>query len=314
MISFGPVPSRRLGKSLGINNIISPKTCSYGCVYCQVGKTMKKSIKREAFFKPEIIFEKVRQHLCQLSKENQPDYLTFVSNGEPILDLNLGKSISLLKKLGVPVAVITNASLLFDESVREDLFKADWISLKMDAADKDTWQKVNRPDPELDFKKHLDNVSLFSSLYKGMLCTETMIIKGLNDSVEIFSKLAELIKTVNPYRAYLAIPIRPPSVKTAIPPETEIMNLARQIFNKSGIKTEFLTGFEGNETGFTGNIYEDILNITAVHPLREDSLTNLLKHDDADYEVVKSLIKQRLIQVTVYNGKKFYLREYHLQI
>jgi len=173
MISFGPVSSRRLGKSLGINNIISPKTCSYCCVYCQVGKTMKKDIKRETFFKPEVIFEKVRQHLGQLSKENRPDYLTFVSNGEPSLDLNLGKSILLLKKLGFPVAVITNASLLFDESVREDLFTADWVSLKMDAADNDTWQKINRPDIKLGFGKHIENINLFSSLYKGLLCTET---------------------------------------------------------------------------------------------------------------------------------------------
>ena len=117
MISFGPVPSRRLGKSLGINNIISPKTCSYGCVYCQVGKTMKKSITREVFFQPELIFEKVRQHLDQLSKENYPDYLTFVSNGEPTIDLNLGKSILLLKEPGFPVAVITNASLLFEKII-----------------------------------------------------------------------------------------------------------------------------------------------------------------------------------------------------
>ena len=314
MISFGPVPSRRLGKSLGINNIISPKTCSYGCVYCQVGKTLKKGIKRETFFKPEVIFEKVRQHLEQLNKESQPDYLTFVSNGEPTLDINLGKSIILLKKLGFPVAVITNASLLFEESVREDLFTADWVSLKMDSADNDTWQKVNRPDPRLDFKLHLENMYLFSSLYKGLICTETMIIEGLNDSTENFSNLAEFIKDINLSKAYLAIPIRPPSEKTATPPDTEIMNLAWQIFNKSGIKTEFLTGFEGNETGFTGNIYEDILNITAVHPLREDSMINLLKHDNADYEVVKSLIKQRLVTVKVYNGKKFYLREYHLQI
>jgi wyosine [tRNA(Phe)-imidazoG37] synthetase (radical SAM superfamily) len=314
MISFGPIPSRRLGKSLGINNIISPKTCSYGCVYCQVGKTMKKGIKREAFFKPEVIFEKVRQHLGQLNKKNQPDYLTFVSNGEPTLDMNLGKSILLLKKLGFPVAVITNASLLFDVSVREDLFKADWVSLKMDVADKDTWQKINHPAPELDFKKHLENINLFSSLFKGLLCTETMIIKGINDSVENFSNLAELIKNFNPCKAYLAIPIRPPSVKTAIPPDTEIMNLAWQIFNKSGIKPEFLTGFEGNETGFTGNIYEDILNITAVHPLREDSLIRLLRNDNADYNVVKSLIKQRLIRKTLYNGYKYYIREYHLNI
>ncbi len=312
MISFGPIPSRRLGKSLGINNIISPKNCSYGCVYCQVGKTMKKGIKRESFFEPELIFEKVRQHLERLGKKNQPDYFTFVSNGEPALDLNLGKSILLLKKLGFPVAVITNASLLFDESVREDLYKADWVSLKVDAADNDTWQKVNQPDPKLDFKKHLENIKLFSSRYKGLLCTETMIIKGLNDSAVNFSNLAEFIKTINLFKAYLAIPIRPPSVKTAIPPETETINLAWQIFNKSGILTEFLTGFEGNETGFTGNIYEDILNITAVHPLRQDSLIKLLQNDDADFTIVNSLIKQRLIRSTIYNGNKYYLREYHL--
>lgn len=314
MISFGPVPSRRLGKSLGINNIVAPKTCSFDCVYCQVGKTMKKSITREVFSQPEVIFEKVRQHLEQLSNENYPDYLTFVSNGEPTLDINLGKAIKLLKRLGIPIAVITNASLLFDESVRENLFQADWVSLKMDAGDYDTWQKVNRPAHVLYFEKHLENIDLFNSRYKGLLCTETMIIEGLNDSVENFSNLAVLIKKLNPGKAYLAIPIRPPAVESAIPTDAETLNLAWQIFDKSGIKTEFLTGFEGNVTGFTGNIYEDILNITAVHPLREDSLINLLKHDNADYEVVKSLIKQRLIRATVYNGKKFYLREYHLQI
>ncbi len=314
MISFGPVPSRRLGKSLGINNIVSPKTCCYGCVYCQVGKTIKKSNKRETFFSPETIFEKVRQHLKKLNKENLPDYLTFVSNGEPTLDQNLGNSIFLLKELGFPVAVITNGSLLFYESVREDLLHADWVSIKMDAGDVNTWQKVNQPAPGLNFEIHLENINLFSSIYKGTLCTETMIIKELNDSVENFSSLAELIRTINPHKAYMAIPIRPPALKTAILPDTEIMNFAWQIFKKSGIETEFLTGFEGVETGFTGNIYEDILNITAVHPLREDTLDNLLRHDDANYEVVKSLIKQRLIQVTNYNGKKFYLRVNHQQI
>jgi wyosine [tRNA(Phe)-imidazoG37] synthetase (radical SAM superfamily) len=314
MISFGPVPSRRLGKSLGINNIISPKTCSYGCVYCQVWKTMKKGIKREAFFKPEVIFEKVRQHLEQLNKENQPDYLTFVSNGEPTLDLNLGKSILLLKELGFPVAVITNASLLFYESVREDLFKADWVSLKMDAGDNETWQKVNRPAPELDFDETIESINLFANEYKGILCTETMLVDGINDTVDNITNVSALIKRLNPGTAYLAIPTRPPSEESVNHPDSEKLNMAWQIFNNNHINIEFLTGFEGTGTGFTGNIYEDILNITAVHPLREDSLTNLLKHDNADYEVVKSLIKQRLIQVTVYNGKKFYLREYHLQI
>ncbi len=312
MISFGPVPSRRLGKSLGINNITSPKTCSYGCVYCQVGKTMKKSIKRETFFQSEVILEKVRQHLEQLSKENYPDYLTFVSNGEPTLDLNLGKSILLLKELGFPVAVITNASLLFEESVRDDLHLADWVSLKMDAGDNDTWQEVNRPASGLDFNRIIEGINLFSNEYNGILCTETMLIDGVNDNLNNLTNLSGLIKKVNPGKAYLAIPTRPPSDESVNPPDSNKLNIAWQIFNNNHITTEFLTGFEGSDTGFTGNIYDDILNITAVHPLRQDSLIKLLRNDNAEFRVVKSLIKQRLIRSTIYNGHKYYLREYHI--
>ena len=198
MISFGPVPSRRLGKSLGINNIISPKVCSYGCIYCQVGKTTRKSIKRETFFKPETIYENVEKHIKQLSKDNYPDYLTFVSNGEPTLDINLGKAIELLKSLEIPIAVITNASLLFNKQVRDDLHLADWVSLKMDAGDNDTWQKINRPAPGLDFDKTIESINLFADEYKGILCTETMLIDGINDTVENITNVSELIKRINP--------------------------------------------------------------------------------------------------------------------
>lgn len=314
MISFGPVPSRRLGKSLGINNIISPKTCSYGCVYCQVGRTIKKSIKRETFSQPEVIFEKVEEHLKRLGKENYPDYLTFVSNGEPTLDINLGKSIMLLKQFGLPVAVITNASLLFNESVREDLFQADWVSLKMDAGDNNTWQKVNRPVHGLDFEKLTESKNLFASEFKGILCTETMLVDGVNDFSDNFINVAQQVKNLNPVKAYLSIPTRPPAGFSVKAPDPEKLNQAWQIFSNMNINTEFLTGFEGTNTGFTGNIYEDILNITSVHPLREDSMIKLLGNNNACFEVVESLIRQRLIKVSAYEGKKFYLREYHLCI
>jgi len=314
MISFGPVPSRRLGMSLGINNIVTPKTCSYSCVYCQVGKTRVKSIRRETFYTPEVIFEKITQHLSHLAKENYPDYLTFVSNGEPTLDKNLGKSITLLKSIGIPVAVISNASMLFDESVRDDLSMADWVSLKMDASDSITWKKVNKPSPGLNFEKHIKGIYLFAAKYKKILNTETMIIKGLNDNSENFSALAKMIIKINPFKAYLSIPTRPPAEKTVKPPDVETVNLAWQIFNSMNIKTELLTGFEGTNTGYTGNIYEDILNITAVHPLREDSLAELLEKDNADQHVIDSLIKQKLIRSVLYKGNKFFVREYHLNI
>jgi wyosine [tRNA(Phe)-imidazoG37] synthetase (radical SAM superfamily) len=314
MISFGPVPSRRLGRSLGINNIVAPKICSYSCVYCQVGKTRKQSIDRQEYFKPEVIYKEVSKHLRQINPATYPDYLTFVSNGEPTLDINLGKSIKLLAGFGIPIAVITNASMLFLKSVREDLHFANWVSLKIDAGDHNTWQNVNRPSPGLTFERNIENINLFASEYNGKLCTETMLIEGLNDSIGNITNVSELIKRIEPEKAYLAIPIRPPTEKTIRPPDPEKLNMAWHIFNNKHLDTELLTGFEGVGTGFTGNIYEDILNIAAVHPLREDSLQNLLRNDNADSQVVKSLINQRLIRVIKYNGHKYYLREYHHNI
>jgi wyosine [tRNA(Phe)-imidazoG37] synthetase (radical SAM superfamily) len=143
MISFGPIPSRRLGKSLGINNIFSPKVCTYGCVYCQVGKTKKYSVERQTFFEVDVIFNDISQHLKKLGKNDFPDYLTFVSNGEPTLDINLGEIINKLKIWQIPIAVITNASLLSDENVVNNLMLADWVSVKIDASDNETWQKID---------------------------------------------------------------------------------------------------------------------------------------------------------------------------
>ena len=313
MISFGPVPSRRLGKSLGINNIVSPKVCSYNCIYCQVGKTIRKSCSRKLFFEPALIYENTARHLESLSQENYPDYLTFVSNGEPVLDINLGRSIMLLKKLGIPVAVITNASLLSSGKVRDDLSKADWVSLKTDAADNKVWQRINRPSRKLDFTTHIESIFQFASDYKGRLHTETMLVRGVNDSAENISGLAAVIKNISPLTAYLAIPIRPPAVSGVKVPDIDRLNFAWQHFTQQNLKAEFLTGFEGTETGYTGNIYEDILNITAVHPLREDSLMRLLEKDKAGYHVVESLINQKLIKSVLYEGKRFFIREYHYE-
>ena len=133
MFAFGPVPSRRLGRSLGINNI-PPKTCSYSCVYCQLGRTSQLIANRQAFYKPKEIFKEVRRKVDEaISRNEKIDYLTFVPDGEPTLDINLGEEISLLRQIGIPIAVLTNASLLWREDVREDLLKADLVSLKVDS-------------------------------------------------------------------------------------------------------------------------------------------------------------------------------------
>jgi len=312
MISFGPIPSRRLGKSLGINNILSPKKCSYGCVYCQVGKTKLHTIERQYFFEPSYILHEVSEHLGKLKSSEIPDYLTFVANGEPTLDVNLGETILLLKTLNLPIAVITNASLLYEPTVVNNLMLADWVSLKIDAPDTQTWQLVNQPFKSLNFETHITSILKFAEHFKGILCTETMLVQGLNDSETQIANLAEIVKQVNAFKSYLSIPTRPPAFSSISAPAIEKINYAWQIYTNQGINTELLIGFEGTNTGHTGNAYDDILNILAVHPLREDTVNELLKKDNADFSVIESLLKQQLIKQIPYNNYKFYFRNYFI--
>ena len=312
MIAFGPISSRRLGKSLGINNIISHKVCSYSCVYCQIGNTSNKSMIRQSFNEPEKLVDEIECHLKKLSREHTPDYLTFVANGEPTLDANLGKEIRLLKKFGIPIAVITNSSLIQHKHVQEDLMQSDWVSVKVDTVDETVWKRINRPLKWIDFRKILKGLKSFTSLYKGQLHTETMLIEGYNDQVVQMDQTAFFISHLKPAKAYLSIPTRPPALKEIEPVTEEKLTEAWKIFQKAGLKTELLSGFEGTDTGTTGNAIEDILNISAVHPLREDTIEKILKQENADNSIIDSLIVQGLITGVKHDGKTYYVRCSHL--
>jgi len=198
MIAFGPVPSRRLGKSIGINNI-PPKICTYSCVYCQLGRTIKLQIERKPFYNPETILKAVKEKI-QKAKENKEriDYLTFVPDGEPTLDIHIGREIDLLRELGYKIAVITNGSLIGDSDVQKSLAKADWVSLKVDAVDEETWHKVDRGHRKLKFQEILDGMRKFSKLFQGDLTTETMLIQGINDQPEKIEKDADFIAQLSP--------------------------------------------------------------------------------------------------------------------
>ncbi len=312
MISFGPIPSRRLGKSLGINNIPSQKVCSYSCVYCQVGITKKFSITREPFYSPDIIFKEVKAHLAKLKDTDKPDYLTFVANGEPTLDINLGESIVKLKEFNIPIAVITNASLLNLQHVRDDLKLADWVSIKVDANNELAWKTINRPINCLDFNKHVKSLLEFSSEYKGKLVTETMLVEGINDNAEVLHQTSDLIKQINPSIAYISVPTRPPAISKIKAPTEPVITEAYQIFSTKGLTVELLLGFEGVNTGYTGNAIEDIINICTVHPIREDTMMELLAKDKAGLSVLESLLNDKLIKKVSYKSADFYIRQFHV--
>ncbi len=195
---YGPVPSRRLGKSLGINNIPA-KVCSYSCIYCQVGKTTRMEKDRRSYYEPDIIFRDV-QTKVQKAREaaEQVDYLTFVPDGEPTLDVNLGKEITLLKKLEIPVGIIANGSLLWREDVREEIALADWVSVKIDAVRETIWRQINRPHKAMGLSRVLDGIRTFSQRYAGKLVTETMLVGGINDQEECITEVAEFIHALHP--------------------------------------------------------------------------------------------------------------------
>lgn len=312
-ITFGPVPSRRLGKSLGINNI-PPKMCSYSCVYCQLGKNSNIIVKRQSFYRPEHILRQVKRKVNKVTSRNERiDYLTFVPDGEPTLDTNIGNEISLLKNLGFPIAVITNASLLWQEETREDLLAADLVSFKMDAVSEKLWKRVNRPHKDLKLDIILDGIREFAETFNGTLISETMLIDAVNYESE-FTRMADFLASLDKLdKVYVAIPTRPPTEKWVKPATEKVVNVAFQTFAKrlGSDKVEYLIGYEGDAFAATENVEQDLLSITAVHPMREEAVSGFLKKANADWKVVERLLKENKLIEVEYEGKKYYMRKLH---
>lgn len=309
-IVFGPVPSRRLGRSLGINNI-PPKVCSYSCVYCQLGRTTNLSVERRRFYDPSKIIEEVKERIKHLRESGEKiDYITFVPDGEPTLDINLHEEIKELKKLGIKLAILTNSSLIWMEDVRKDLRMFDLVSLKIDAVDPNIWKRINRPHPEISLEKVMHGILDFSDEFKGKLLTETMLIRRYNDQRDHIEKLADFIEEIKPSKAYISIPTRPPAEKGIKGSIEENLNLAYQVFLEKGINVELLTGFEGDRFSILQDIEGDILSITSVHPLREDVLLKLLARSGKSQEIIDKLIRDKKLKRVRYRGKNFFIRRF----
>ena len=308
MIAFGPVPSRRLGHSLGINNI-PPKICTYSCVYCQLGRTKKMQVESRMFYNPQKILRNVLDKVKKVKETGDPiDYLTFVPDGEPTLDINLASEIDLLKSLGIKIAVITNGSLIWRHDVRETLMKADWVSLKIDSAQEEIWRRINRPYGTLKLSLIQQGMFKFARTYRGKLVTETMLVRTVNDSKDSLSNIADLLARLRPDRAYLSIPTRPPAEKWVQPPPEEIINQAYHILHERIDQVEYLIGYEGNDFAFTDNAEEDLLSITAVHPMRKEAVSDFLTRAGADWSVIQRLIDRDELIEMKYKGRKFYMR------
>lgn len=310
-LTFGPVPSRRLGRSLGINNVPA-KTCSYSCVYCQIGQTTNMSCGRRVFYNPEIIVTEVKRRISRAKMRSETiDYLTFVPDGEPTLDVNLGDEIGLLKQTGIQVAVLSNASLIWQKDVRRALQKSDFVSLKIDAVSETIWRRINRPHKDLKLELILKGIATFANKFKGILTSETMLIDKMFYGDE-FERIAEFLGNLKKLdRAYIAVPTRPPVESWVEPAQEEKLNKAFQAFSDTlGFdRVEYLLGYEGDSFAFMGRVEEDLLSIMAVHPMRKEAIDDFLKKAKADWSTIEKLVDQGMLIQLEYGGNSYYMRK-----
>lgn len=308
MIVFGPVPSRRLGRSLGINNI-PPKHCTYSCIYCQLDRTGKRSVDRQTFWQPDEILAAVQAQVTAARDHGEAiDYLTFVADGEPTLDLNLGQTIAALRPLGLPIAVISNGSLVTRDDVQAELALADWVSLKVDAVSEKTWRRIDRPAAGLDLATIVAGMRSFARSFTGDLATETMLLADINDSDAELQATASLVGELAPAHAYLSVPTRPPAEHWVQPADEAAIARAYEVFSQHVEQVELLLGYEGDAFAATGNARADLLSITAVHPMREGAVERLLDRDGASWDLVADLLHQGQLVSIGYGGHRYYVR------
>ena len=310
MIAFGPVPSRRLGYSLGINHVPA-KHCTYSCVYCQVGRTTHMDLERQEFFPIDQILADVERKIAECGQVGKEiEYLTLVPDGEPTLDINLGKLIEALKQFEIPIAVISNASLIDRPDVQEDLLQADWVSLKVDSVDENTWRKIDRPHHQLSLPHILEGILTFQKKYRGKLVTESMLVAGLNDSEKTTHQLCNFLLELQPLKSYLSIPTRPPAEPGITPPFPDSL---QQIIKICSAQIPFMDLLFETEVGAfisTGDLAEDILSITAVHPLREEALRTMVSMAGGTWSVVEELIAAKEISSINYRNERYFLRHF----
>lgn len=306
-VVFGPVPSRRLGRSMGINNIPS-KHCSYGCVYCQVGRTTSMSVTRREFYDPDSILGDLRKRLHEVRADGGVvDYVTVVPDGEPTLDINLGRLLEGIDSLGVPSAVISNSSLIPDPAVRKELGRASWVSLKADSVRTDVWKAVDRPHGRLRLNEVLEGVLAFSREYSGELVTETMLVEGMNTGTRDLEALAGFLAEVGPETACLSVPSRPPAEQGIRPPSTGTLNRAYQILASRLENVEFLTGYEGEDFSRSGETVSGLLSILAVHPMRESAVVRYLSDREDPEARLGELLRRGLVRRELHLGEAYYL-------
>ncbi len=299
---YGPVPSRRLGFSLGVD-ILPDKTCSLDCVYCQLGSAGRTTSRRRAYFSVRDVLAQVREALAACPGV---DYITFSGSGEPTLNRNMGPLIRGIKRMTrVPVAVLTNGTLLTRRDVRAELRQADVVVPSLDAATAALFRKVNRPHPSLNAAKVIEGLARFRREFQGRLWLEVMLVKGVNDSPAHIRALKKAIAAIGPDRVHLNTVVRPPAERSARPLTVRELGRIRRALGEGA---EIVAAFAGRrQPREPGGLEAAIVAMVRRRPVTvEDISASLGRHRDEVLKAAGRLLESGKIRAVRHGRKKFY--------
>lgn len=300
MYTYGPVPSRRLGRSLGVSPI-PPKTCTYSCIYCQLGRTNRLTLERVGFFPKEDVFSEIKNRLAS----SEAEFITFVGDGEPTLSADIGWLIQMCKKhTSKSIAVITNGSLMHRQDVRSDLLETDVVLPTLDAGSEKIFKRINRPHGKIRFDTMLQGQVDFRREFNGQIWLEVMLVHGVNDTPEALKDISGAVDQINPDRIYITTPIRPPAESWVKAPPPEVIIRAREILGENIAITERESGGFGLES--FPNAREAIMEIGSRHPLRLEQAL-MIENEYSESGTVNQLLQTGELLKTFFNETEYLL-------
>ena len=298
---YGPVPSRRLGLSLGVD-IVPYKICTLNCIYCQLGNTSQMSIERKPYADKGEILKEVKEYL---SHKPKIDFITFSGSGEPTLNSDIGSLIKAIKEVtSIPVVVLTNGTLLFREDVQEDLLEADRVVPSLDAASQPIFERINRPHNSLKIETSISGLKRFRELYRGQLWLEVMLVKGVNDGREELSRIKMAISEISPDKVHLNTVVRPPSEIYAEPLSHNEMNDIKNFFGEG---CEVIAEYSKHGAGTFRDVEESIVRMAKRRPVTITDIADVMGISGPNAEkMIEGLKAKGKLKEVYHQGEKYY--------
>ena len=307
---YGPVPSRRLGRSLGVD-IVPPKVCTLDCIYCQIGRTTNKTIERAEYTPAEPVIAELKK---AISNGLEADYITIAGSGEPTLNSQLGAIIDNIKKnTDIPIAIVTNGTLLYMPDVRADCAKADVVLPSLDAGDEDTFRKINRPHPDINIEKLISGLCAFRNEYSGQIWLEVFLLDTINSSPEQIAKINAAIRRIHPDKIQLNTAVRPTADKNVR--KLNIQGL-HDIATQLGPNCEVIADFSQSlpyenkhtlESAAHGTVIETLFSMLKRRPCSLDDIcTSMNMHRNEAVKYISELEKQGRIHSENIDGTLYF--------